>query len=99
VSDVEKRSMFGHRTQQPITIVIGEQMLQVAPAKARELALLLLEGADAAESDAFISLWFRDRCDIEPGQRARILQDFREYRARLRAPAEQGNDGDLPLQR
>jgi hypothetical protein len=75
------RSMYGYHTQQPlVTLVVGERMTQMPPAKAREIALLLLECAEAAEHDGFLVRFFRDRAGFDEAQIGQILNEYRKSR-------------------
>ncbi len=76
-------SGFGHNTQQPFVEVIvrpQEIVTQMSPESARELAINLLAAADAAESDAFLVSFVRDRIGADERSAAGILFDFREWR-------------------
>lgn len=47
------QGMFGQATNQPLVMFrMGEQFVNMEPAKAREIALMLLECAESAEQDA-----------------------------------------------
>ncbi len=76
-------SNFGHRTQKPFVMVaVGEQgfMAQMSPDEARDLAMNLLQCAEAAENDAFLVTFLRKRVKANDQAIASILQDFREWR-------------------
>jgi hypothetical protein len=86
---VEVRSMYGARTGQPIVVlVVGEHAVQITPAKAREIAAMLFECAEGAESDAFIARWVQQAEACQPEQVAALLLDFRQMRAQMRAEQE-----------
>jgi hypothetical protein len=67
-----------------VTLRLGDQRGQLDPAEARQHALLILEAADAAESDAFIVQLLEQRVDMRHDQIARVLADFRTFRAQVR---------------
>lgn len=76
-------SGFGHRKQAPFVQVLIEAadfMTQMPPSKARELAHNLLAAAEAAETDAFIIGFFREKVQIDDPRIVAILTDFREWR-------------------
>jgi hypothetical protein len=61
--------------------------MQLSPAKAREIALMLLESADASESDAVLMGYARDVLDLNEQGSAQLLNQFRAYRERQRGKA------------
>lgn len=77
-------SGFGHNTQRPFVEIIirpHEVQTQMSPATARELAQNLLYAADAAESDAFLVTFMRQRIGVKDAKIiAGILMDFRKWR-------------------
>lgn len=82
---VRVTSMYGARTQQPIvTLVVGDTMHQFTPDKAREIAGMLVECAEAAEQDGFLVEWGADAMGLSPEQAARLVTEFREYRRKWR---------------
>src|SRR4051812_5622878 len=60
---------------------------QFTPAKAREIALMLLESADASESDAVLMGFARDMLDFDQQAAAKLLNQFRQYRETARGKA------------
>lgn len=55
-------SSFGYATQKPyVELAMDTSPAQFSPAKAREIAMWLLEAADAAESDAVLMAFARRR--------------------------------------
>jgi hypothetical protein len=60
---------------------------QFTPAKAREIALMLLEAADASESDAVLMGYARDVLDLDQQASAKLLNQFRQYRETARGKA------------
>lgn len=61
--------------------------MQLSPGKAREIALLLLEAADAAESDAALSAFARAEMGLEDAQAAALIAHLRARRAHRRGKA------------
>ena len=75
------RSMFGAKSRQPlVTLVVGERMVQMPPTKAREIAMMLLECAEAAQTDGFLIRFLGDRLGIEEARTVQLLAEFRKTR-------------------
>lgn len=83
---------FGHNTQQPFVQVLIERadfVTQMSPANARELALNLLEAAEAAESDGFLITFLRKNIKVNDGHAiALVLLEFRKWRDAQRSGSE-----------
>jgi hypothetical protein len=60
---------------------------QFTPGKAREVALMLLEAADAAESDAVLMAFARDQIGLDDAGAAQLLNQFRKSREQARGSA------------
>jgi hypothetical protein len=60
---------------------------QFTPAKAREIALMLLESADASESDAVLMGYARDVLGMSETDQAKLVNQFRQYRDHARGKA------------
>lgn len=74
-------SIYGATTRQPyVNVEVSVSPMQLSPAKAREIALMLLESADAAESDAVLIGHARDVLDLSEQASAQLLNQFRQYR-------------------
>lgn len=58
----------------------GAVIAQMDPGQARDHAIAMLEAAEAAETDAFIHQWVKERVGAGPEQAAGLLMDFRRYR-------------------
>lgn len=75
---------FGATQRQPyvqVLIEAADWMTQMPPAKARELALNLLEAAEAAEGDGFLVTFLQDVVGVpDVTIQAQILDQFRQYR-------------------
>jgi hypothetical protein len=81
-------SIYGYATQQPyVNIEVSVSPMQCSPAKAREMALFLLECADASESDAVLIGYAKDVLDLDERGAAQLLQQFRQYREKQRGSA------------
>lgn len=84
-------SGFGHNTKQPfVTFSLANPTesanptIQMTTQEARQIAIQILEAADAAESDGFLIGWLQEGTDISDAQLGRLIAEFRAYRARLR---------------
>lgn len=84
-------SGYGMNTHQPF-VTLGmanptesaNPAIQVSTEQARQIALQLLEAADAAESDGFVVEWLQGEAELSEGQAAAMLGIFRQYRERRR---------------
>lgn len=57
---------------------------QFTPGKAREVALMLLESADAAESDAVLMAFARESIGLDQAGAAQLIQQLRKQREKAR---------------
>jgi len=80
-------SGYGHRTKTPfVTFSLANPSesanptIQMSSAQARMQAHYILEAADAADSDAFIVEWLRDKADLSEPQIGAMLAEFRAFR-------------------
>lgn len=74
-------SMVAHRDAKPyVTLKLGDQVTQLEPGKAREIATWLIEAAEAAESDAFMVQFLAKDMDLGMEYAGRVLALFREQR-------------------
>lgn len=74
------RSMFGHRTRQPLVLLrIGEEMVQIPPDQARQIGHWLLEAAEAADQDAVL-VRFLGRMGLDAEASAAALNELRKTR-------------------
>lgn len=79
-------SGFGATTRQPyVALSVNGQETKMTPAKAREIAMMLLSAADAAESDGFLVEWMGAEAGLNDQQRVMLLREFRAYRDQERA--------------
>jgi hypothetical protein len=68
-----------------VDVVWLEQLAQVAPVKAREIAWMLLEAASVAEADAGLMRFMRSEesgVGLSPEAASRMLAELREFRVR-----------------
>jgi hypothetical protein len=72
------------RSEPYVEIVVDLSPAQFSPAKAREIALLMLEVADAAESDAVVMEFARNEIGLDEKRAAQLLDQFRKFRDRRR---------------
>lgn len=78
-------SIYGYATQQPyVNVEVSMSPMQCSPAKAREMALMLLEAADASESDAVLIGYAKDVLDVDERGAAQLLNQLRAYREKMR---------------
>ena len=64
-----------------IQLILGDKVVaQQSPEMAREHALAMLEAAEAAEQDAFIVWFAKNRMGVDENVAAHILVDFRDWR-------------------
>jgi hypothetical protein len=61
----------------------GQESGQLTPEQARQHALSILEAAEAAEGDAFITEWVTDRIGADGERAVMLLREFRAYRSAL----------------
>lgn len=83
-------SIYGSQTRRGLVeLTVGEQKMQMVPAKTRELAQMLLEAASAAEGDEIL-LRVLDRAGMSRSSAGQILMAQRQERAEVerRARAE-----------
>lgn len=74
------KSIYGANTQKGLVeISLGDQQVLVLPAKAREMASMLLESATAAEGDETL-MRVLDRAGMSPQRAAQVLMAMRVER-------------------
>jgi hypothetical protein len=89
-------SGFGMNSKQAfVTIALSSPVetanpaVQLATHQARQIAMQILEAADAAESDGFVLEWLMTGTSgLSEGQAAALLNDFRAWRDRQRKRQE-----------
>ena len=78
-------STYGATTQKPyVELTTDVSPLQLSPAKAREIALMLLEAADASESDALLARFARETLNLDQVGQAKLIDQFRRTREQQR---------------
>lgn len=86
--DFAVASVYGYETQKPyVNLEVSISPMQLSPAKARECALMLLECADAAESDAALITFARTALNLDDRTAAALLAQFRAMREQARGKA------------
>lgn len=74
-------SMYGINTKQPLVkLTIGELLLQISPDHARDLAISLIDAAEAAEHDAWLFEFTKEQGATD-GQAAGMVVNYRKFRA------------------
>lgn len=74
-------SGYGHNTKEPFVEINAPQLrIQMSPENARDLALNLLQAAEAAYSDGFLIEFLTDAIGSDPAQAAMLLGEFRKWR-------------------
>lgn len=77
----EVGSGYSYQRSEPyVEIAVDLSPCQFSPAKAREIGLLLLECAEAAESDAVLTEFARDEIGLDQKKAAQLLDQFRRKR-------------------
>lgn len=74
---------YGWKHRQPfVNVTVGAKdfHVQMSPAEARDLALNLLESAEAAEQDAFLFEWAQKEVGVDDAGAATLLAEFRKWR-------------------
>jgi hypothetical protein len=88
--DFSVASIYGYKSQKPyVNVEVSISPMQCSPAKAREIALMLLESADASESDAALIGFARDALGMSETDQAKLVNQFRQYRT-----AQRGTSAD-----
>jgi len=88
-SSIWLESIVSHRTGEPIIVIRwGLQIAQLPVSEARSHAMAILECADAAESDAFLVQFLKEKVKLPDDQYAPILIEFRAYREQCRNDKE-----------
>jgi hypothetical protein len=77
--------IYGYASKKPyVNVEVSVSPMQLSPGKARECALILLESADAAESDAVMIGYARDVLGLGEAESAKLLNQLRNYREQQR---------------
>lgn len=67
-----------------VQLAIDISPTQVTPGKARELAMMLFEAADSAESDAVLMAFARNEIGLDAAGATQLLHQFRQMREQQR---------------
>jgi len=85
MGEISITSTYGYATQKPyVELSLDRSPAQFSPAKAREIALLLLESAAESEADAELIAFGRDAMGLDDRESAQLLDQFRQHRERSR---------------
>lgn len=83
--EISTQSIVSSQTGKPyVQFALDISPTQFTPGKAREIALMLLEAADAAESDAALMAFARDQIGLDDARAAQLLDQFRKAREQAR---------------
>lgn len=63
-----------------VTVRWGDRSGQWSPGEARQHAMQVLEAAEAAEHDAVVVRWLRERVKVDIGSIAQMIKDLRAFR-------------------
>jgi hypothetical protein len=64
-----------------VQLLRGDKIIaQMSPEQARDHGRVIVEAAEAAEQDAFIFDWVKNKVGVGPAQASGLLQEFRQYR-------------------
>lgn len=74
-------SGYGIKYRKPfVSIHYQDTVIQVGPDKAREIAGMLLEAAEASDQDAFLFEFAKKTIGVDDAGAAGLLNEFRLYR-------------------
>lgn len=83
--EISTEGIISAQTGQPyVQLAIDISPTQLTPGKAREVALMLLEAADAAESDAVLNRFAREQIGLDELGAAQLIAQFRKSREQAR---------------
>jgi hypothetical protein len=78
-------STFGAKTHQPLVkLSIGEHPILMPSAKAQEIGMKIIHGAEAANMDAFFFQYLLGKVGMPEPEVARIIRDYRQFREETR---------------
>lgn len=79
---IQVRSILGSDTGNPYVAmeIDGQEVFKVPVVKAREIAGMLLEAAEAAIGDAFFLTFLTDQIEIDLKRSMDILREYRRWR-------------------
>lgn len=83
--DFTVSSIYGYASKKPyVNVEVSISPMQLSPGKAREIALMLLECADASESDSVLIKYTMEVLDLDQAHAAQLLNQFRIFREKQR---------------
>ena len=90
--DVQVSSIYGGQLRQPLVQVQwgDRKPFTISPAEARDLAANLLGAAEAAEQDAFVVEFAREKLDCTDQHAGAFLTEFRRWREEYAAKGSGG---------
>ena len=75
------RALYGAQCRQPLVELRYQDLsVQLSPEDARELAMSLLQTAEAAEQDAFLVEWSQQEVHATLTEAVGLLEGFRKWR-------------------
>lgn len=87
-SELWINSIYGSKAREPfVEFHYQDTVIQFSPEKAREVAMMLLESAEAAEQDGFLIEWAEKECGATEEGAVKILAFYREWREKRRGDA------------
>jgi hypothetical protein len=89
--EIRVSSGYGRNTRAPfVTLALPPDVttVQLPPEQARQVAMQLVEAAEASHSDAFLAGFLRERIGVtDDGKIAMVIEEAREFRDRRREAA------------
>ena len=85
---INVESIFGRANRLPLVNVVfpdGLDRLSLSPDEARDLALNLLQAAEASIGDGFVFQFFHKEMDVTEAQAGALMLKLRGYRTRVEA--------------
>lgn len=85
---ISVESIFGYANRRPLVNLIlpdGLDRISLAPDEARDLAMNLLQGAEASIGDGFLFEFFHREMDVSIEQAAALMLKLRGYRTKHEA--------------
>jgi hypothetical protein len=83
MGQISVNTSYGYDTQRPyVDLHVDHSPAQLTPGKAREIAMRILEMADASESEAILMGFARDQLELSIAEAGKLLNLLRQYRER-----------------
>jgi hypothetical protein len=84
--NISVTTLISHRDQRPvIAIEWGVEKGQLDLEQARAHARMVLEACEAAEMDACVFAFLKEKIGLKDEQAAGMIQEFRQYREKFRS--------------